>query len=113
MTRLAAAMTNTTPTAVTIRLRFIVVPILALLLPRQRILSPLPVQQFLDELDALELHQPRVSLDAPIQRHADLPRPSEGVRVPDRRLVDEMIWRDTRVALGDLHLRAGEVARPI
>src|ERR1700682_2366918 len=106
MTRLAAAMTNTTPTAMTLSLRFIVVPILALLLPLQPILSPLPVQQFLDELDALELHQTRVPLDAPIQRHGDLPRPSEGIRVRDRRLVHEVIWRDTRVALGDGHLVA-------
>src|ERR1700682_3828452 len=103
MTRLAAAMTNTTPTAMTLSLRFIVVPILALLLPRQRILPPLPVQQFLDELDALELHQTRVPLDAPIQRHADLPRPGEGVWVRDGRLVHQVIWRDTRVTLGDLH----------
>src|ERR1043165_5797670 len=40
----------------------------------ERLLAPLPVHQLLDELDALEVHQLRVLLEAAVERHADLPR---------------------------------------
>src|SRR5881275_1937601 len=36
--------------------------------PAQRLLAPLSVHQLLDELDALEIEQLRVLLDAPMQR---------------------------------------------
>src|SRR5688572_14727758 len=47
---------------------------------RQRVLPPLAVQQLLHELDALELHEPCVLLQPPVQRHAHLPGTGEYFR---------------------------------
>src|ERR1700683_2830479 len=80
-------------------------------LTRQRVLAPLPVQQFLYELDAPELHQLGVLLDPPVERHAYLPRPSERVLVFDGRFIQQVIRRGPRKSLCDLHVLAGEVPR--
>src|SRR5687767_12291295 len=69
------------------------------LLRRRRLLAQIAVHQFLHELDALELQQLRVRLDAPIQRHADLPRPRERTRILQRRLVPDVVPAAQRPAL--------------
>src|ERR1700754_3672976 len=51
------------------------------------VFAVLAVQQFFYELDALEVEQLHVAVEAAIERHADLPRPREDIRVRDRRLV--------------------------
>src|SRR5689334_12372536 len=72
----------------------------------RRLLAQFAVHQLFDELDALELHQLRVRLDAAIQRHGDLPRPRESVRIFDRRLVPDVIGAAHRVTLGHFQLVA-------
>src|SRR5688572_9638840 len=48
-----------------------------------RLLAQIAVHQLLDEFDALELHQLRVRLDAPVQRHADFLGAREGLGILD------------------------------
>jgi hypothetical protein len=50
-------------------------------------LFQLAVHQFLGELRALELQELEVFLEAAVQRHRDLPRPREDVRVLHRGFV--------------------------
>src|SRR5215471_18706483 len=75
-----------------------------------RFLRQIPVEEFLRELDALELEQLRVGLDSLVERQRDLPRPRERLWVLDRRLVLKMIITLQGVALGDLELVAVVVA---
>ena len=55
------------------------------------VLAQVAVHQLFDELDALELAEPRVLVDVPVERHADRPRPRERLRVVDRRLVLDVV----------------------
>src|SRR3954447_19036157 len=84
-----------------------------IVLARQRLLAVGAVEQFLDELDALEVHQLRVLLEAAVQRHADPPRPRERLGIGHRRFVADDVGRGPRVALGDLELIAVEIAGAI
>src|SRR5262249_18013930 len=79
----------------------------------QRFLAPLAVQQLFDELDALEVHQLRVLLEATIERHRDLPLPGKDLWVFDRRLVADHIRRGPRIAFDDMELVTVEVAGTI
>src|SRR3954470_8677894 len=83
------------------------------LLRRQRLLAPLAVHQFLDEFDALEVEQLRVLLDAAVERHADLPRPRESLRILDRRFVGNDVRAGAREPLDDVQLIAVEIAGAI
>ena len=49
--------------------------------PTGRVLAQVAVHQLFDELDALELAEPRVGVHVPIQRHAHRPRPRERLRI--------------------------------
>src|SRR5687768_5847523 len=76
-------------------------------------LSILAVHQLFDELDTLELIQPRVRIDVAIQRHPDLPRPAEGLRIFDGRFVPQVIGTLRRVTLDDFQLIAVMIAGAI
>src|SRR6185503_15899300 len=78
--------------------------------PRRIAGLELAVEQRLGELHAIELEQPRIGLGAPIERHADRPRPAEGLRILDRRLVLHHVLVDERVTLRDDHRRAVVIA---
>ena len=67
----------------------------------------------LGEVDALELQQAHVLLDAAIQREPDGPGPREHRVVLDRRLVLHVVRTDRRVALDDAQPGAVVVARPV
>src|SRR5207244_12802376 len=72
-----------------------------------------PVHQFLHELYAFEVEELRVLLDAAIERHADLPRPRERVRILDRGFVRDDVGTRARQAFHDVQLIAVEVAGAI
>src|SRR5688572_4769691 len=73
-------------------------------------LAEFAVQQLFYELDALEVEQLHVAIEATIERHADLPRPREDFRVGDRRLVHQYVDTGRRVALLHLQPQAVEIA---
>src|SRR5690606_2704427 len=80
---------------------------------RERRLTQVAVHQLLHELDALELLQPRVLADPPIEIHAHLPGSCEGFGIVDRRLVAHHVWADRRVALGHRHRRRVVIASAV
>src|SRR5258708_29191772 len=69
---------------------------------RERLLAPLAVEQFLDELDPFEVHQLRVLVATTVERHADLRRLGEHLRIFDRGLVVDNVPRHPRVRLPDV-----------
>src|SRR3989442_1136693 len=78
-------------------------------LSAERLLAPLTVQQLLDELHALEIHELRVLLQTPVEGHADLPRAREDFGVFDRGLVREDVGARAPVAFNDMQRVAVEV----
>src|SRR5438552_5942087 len=71
------------------------------------------IDELFRELHTLEFQGLDVRLHASIQRHADLPRTRKHLRVVDRGLVDQMVWRQGRVTLHDMQSVAMEISGPV
>src|SRR6266542_2306378 len=67
------------------------------------------VEQFLSKRNAVELGELDGRLDAPVQRHTDLPRPRKHGRVLDRRLVPHVIRSGTPEPFHDMKCVAGKI----
>src|SRR6202140_312483 len=78
-----------------------------------RPLAQMAVQHLFGELDALELEQLCVLLDAYVQRHADLPRPRKHLVVLDRGLVIDVVRAGHRETLDDVGVVGRVVADPV
>ena len=74
------------------------------------ILDETTVHIRLREIDTLELEQPEILLDTPIEWEPNRPGTGEYFRVRDRRLVLEMVGAHWRIAL--LHPECGAVVVP-
>src|SRR2546428_2736923 len=94
-----AAATASIPVDATNRFRMDAPSFFSSLLPGERLFAPLAVQQFFHELHALEIHELRVLLLPPVQRHGDLPGSRENVAILDCRFVGDHIRTRTRIAL--------------
>src|SRR5437899_12904930 len=68
------------------------------------------IDELFRELHALEFQGLNVRLHTSIQRHADLPGSREHLRVLDRGLVHQMVWRQGRVTLHDMQRVAMEIS---
>jgi len=73
----------------------------ALVVFDQRVLAQVAEECLLDELDAAEIHQHGVVLEAPVEDHAHLPRPRVHVRVGQRHLVVQRVGSNRREPLHD------------
>src|SRR5262249_3453684 len=76
----------------------------------KRTFSVLPIEQFFDELHALEIQELRIFFLAPVERHADLPRAGEDDRVFNGRLKGHDIGAGARIALYHVQLVAMEIS---
>src|SRR4026208_54305 len=77
------------------------------------LLTQVAVHQFLDELDALELEQLCALFLPAIERHLDLQRPREHLRVLDSGLIVEHIRTHRRESLDDVQRLAVKITRAV
>src|SRR5215510_1673963 len=79
----------------------------------QRLLTPLAVHQLFNKFHTLEIHQLRVFLLTPVQRHAHFPWTCEDLRIFDGRFVRDHVRTRACIALNDMQLVAMEIAGSI
>src|SRR5437868_3294656 len=84
-------------------IRALVVLMIAPLLGAARAgFAQVAVHHFLCKLHAAEIHQARVGLDPPVQRHPDGPRRGEHARIFDGRFIADMVRVRQCESFGDL-----------
>src|SRR5436190_14152184 len=70
----------------------------------QRLLAPLSIHQFFNELDALEIHELRVLLLPSVKRHGHLPGPRKDFRIFDNGFVSDPVRTRSCIALDNMQL---------
>src|SRR6266705_6526865 len=71
------------------------------------------IDELFRELYALEFQGLDVRLHTSIQRHADFPRTRKHLRILNRGLVHQMVWRQRRVTLHHMQSVAMEISGPV